>query len=54
LRQTPYDTAEAARLISGSGYESASQWADDYVLQHASDTEALAAFTEIAKAQAAR
>jgi predicted phosphodiesterase len=54
LRQTPYDAAEAARRICASGYEGASQWADDYVLQHASETEALAVFTEIARAQAAR
>ncbi len=54
LRQTRYDTAEAASRISASGYEGATQWAAEYVLEHASDTEALAAFTEIAKAQAAR
>jgi predicted phosphodiesterase len=54
LRQTRYDPAEAARRIAASGYEGAGQWAAEYVLEHASDTEALAVFTEIAKAQAAR
>jgi predicted phosphodiesterase len=54
LRQTDYDPAEAASRICASGYEGARQWAEDYVLQHASAAEALAAFTEIAKAQAAR
>ena len=54
LLQTRYDPAEAARRIAASGYEGAGQWAAEYVLEHASDTEALAVFTEIAKAQAAR
>src|SRR5580692_9227417 len=54
LRQTDYDPAEAASRICASGYEGARHWAAEYVLEHASDTEALAVFTEIAKAQAAR
>ena len=51
LRQTGYDTAAAAERIGQSGYRQAQEWAGEYVLQHYSDTEALAAFTEIASEQ---
>ena len=44
LRRTHYDTAAAAALIGASRYPGAQQWAADYVLNHASDTEALEAF----------
>jgi predicted phosphodiesterase len=52
LRQTGYDVAAAAAAIEASGYEDAREWADAYVRQHYSATEALAAFTEIAREQA--
>jgi hypothetical protein len=52
-RQTSYDTAEAARRIAASDYEGAAEWAAAYVLAHYSDTEALEAFTRIARDQAA-
>lgn len=51
LRRTLYDPAEAARRIAASGYQDADQWAAEYVLQHYSDAEALAAFTQIAREQ---
>jgi predicted phosphodiesterase len=44
LRRTHYDTAAAAALIGASRYPHAQQWAADYVLNHATDTEALEAF----------
>jgi predicted phosphodiesterase len=53
LRQTSYDTAAAARRIRASGHPGADQWAAEFVLQHYSDTEALAAFTELAGQQSA-
>jgi predicted phosphodiesterase len=53
LRNTRYDTADAARLIGASGYPDAVGWAAEYVRQHYSDTEALEAFTQIARDQAA-
>jgi predicted phosphodiesterase len=52
LRNTRYDTAEAARLIGASGYPDAAGWAAEYVRQHYSDTEALEAFTQVARDQA--
>ena len=52
LRRTRYDTAAAARRIAASGYAGADQWAADYVLQQATDTEALEAFTQMARDQA--
>jgi predicted phosphodiesterase len=52
LHQTGYDVAAAAAAIEASGYEDAREWADAYVRQHYSATEALAAFTEIAREQA--
>jgi predicted phosphodiesterase len=51
LRRTMYDAAAAARIIEASGYADAQQWAADYVLNHYSDTEALEAFTAIARDQ---
>lgn len=51
LRQTEYDTAAAAERIAQSGYDGAPDWAREYVSQHYSDAEALAAFTEIAREQ---
>jgi putative phosphoesterase len=52
LQQTSYDVGAAAIAIEASGYEDAREWADSYVRQHYSDTEALAAFTGIAREQA--
>ncbi len=51
LRNTRYDATEAAGLIAACGYPDAAAWATEYVLQHYSDTEALAAFTQIAGEQ---
>jgi predicted phosphodiesterase len=52
LRRTSYDAGAAARIIGGSRYPGAQQWAAEYVLNHYSDTEALEAFTAIAREQA--
>ena len=52
LRQTRYDADAAARVIGASEHPGAQQWAAEYVLNHYSDTEALEAFTAIARAQA--
>jgi predicted phosphodiesterase len=51
LRRTRYDTAAAAEGIAASRYPDGAEWAREYVLNHYSDTEALAAFTEIAHQQ---
>jgi predicted phosphodiesterase len=51
LRRTEYDTAAAAEVIAASRYPGGGEWASEYVLSHYSDTEALAAFTEIAHQQ---
>jgi hypothetical protein len=51
LRHTHYDTAAAAELIGAGQYPGAADWARDYVLSHYSDTEALDAFTTIARQQ---
>jgi predicted phosphodiesterase len=51
LRQTSYDTAAAAEAIGASRHPNGGEWAREYVLRHYSDTEALAAFTEIARQQ---
>jgi predicted phosphodiesterase len=51
LRRTEYDTAAAAEVIAASRYADGAEWADEYVLRHYSDAEALAAFTEIARQQ---
>jgi predicted phosphodiesterase len=52
LRQTSYDTDAAAQVIGSSGHPEARKWAQEYVLNHYSDTEALEAFTAIARDQA--
>jgi hypothetical protein len=54
LRRTEYDTTAAAEVIAASRYPRAGEWAREYVLSHYSDTEALAAFTEIARQQEGR
>jgi predicted phosphodiesterase len=51
LRRTEYDTTAAAAQIAASRYPDGAEWAREYVLSHYSDTEALAAFTEIARHQ---
>jgi len=51
LRRTEYDTTAAAAQIAASRYPGGAEWAREYVLSHYSDTEALAAFTEIARQQ---
>jgi predicted phosphodiesterase len=51
LRRTGYDTTAAAEVIAASRYPDGGEWAREYVLSHYSDTEALAAFTEIARQQ---
>jgi hypothetical protein len=38
-------------VIAASRYPGGGDWAREYVLNHYSDTEALAAFTEIARPQ---
>jgi predicted phosphodiesterase len=52
LRQTRYDAQAAARQIEASGYPDGAEWAAEYVLRRYTDTEALEAFTEIAREQA--
>ncbi len=52
LRRTGYDAQAAARVIAGGGHPRAGPWAEEYVLNHYSDTEALEAFTAIARDQA--
>jgi hypothetical protein len=54
LRQTQYDAEAAAETIRASQYADAQNWAAEYVLNHYSDTEALEAFTAIAREQAQR
>jgi predicted phosphodiesterase len=51
LRRTLYDTTAAAEVIAASRYPDGAEWAREYVLSHYSDTEALAAFTDIARQQ---
>jgi len=51
LRWTSYDAEAAARIIGASRHPGAQQWAAEYVLNHYSDTEALEAFTAIARDQ---
>jgi Calcineurin-like phosphoesterase superfamily domain len=51
LRRTRYGTAAAAGVIAASQYPGGVEWAREYVLNHYSDTEALAAFTQIARQQ---
>jgi putative phosphoesterase len=52
LRRTRYDTEAAARQIGAGQHPQAQEWAREYVLNHYSDTEALEAFTAIAREQA--
>jgi predicted phosphodiesterase len=52
LRQTMYDAEAAARVIGAGDYPDARKWAEEYVLNHYSDAEALEAFTAIAREQA--
>ncbi len=52
LRRTMYDAQAAAGVIGASRHPDAQQWAAEYVLNHYSDTEALEAFTAIARDQA--
>jgi predicted phosphodiesterase len=51
LRQTRYDAEAAGAAIRASRYEDAQAWAAEYVLNHYSDTDALEAFTAIAREQ---
>jgi predicted phosphodiesterase len=51
LRRTRYDTSAAAEVIAASRYPDGGEWAREYVLNHYSDSEALAAFTDIAHQQ---
>jgi putative phosphoesterase len=53
LRRTSYDTAAAVAAITASPFADAADWAAEYVAQHHSDDAALAAFTPIAREQAA-
>ena len=52
LRQTGYDAEAAGAAIRASRYADAQAWAAEYVLNHYSDTDALEAFTAIAREQA--
>jgi predicted phosphodiesterase len=52
LRQTRYDAEAAAQVIGASEHPDARAWAAEYVLNHYSATEALEAFTAIARSQA--
>ncbi len=51
LCRTRYDAAGAADVIGASRYPGGADWAREYVLRQYSDTEALAAFTAIAREQ---
>jgi hypothetical protein len=51
LRRTHYDPAAAAETIATSAYPGAAAWAAEYVLNQASDTEALEVFSAIARDQ---
>jgi hypothetical protein len=51
LRRTPYDPAAAATRLANSSWPRAAWWAETFVLQQASDTEALEVFTRIARDQ---
>jgi putative phosphoesterase len=53
LRRTAYDAAEAAARLARSPWEGAARWAEEYVLHHYSDLEALEAFTRLAHDQPA-
>jgi predicted phosphodiesterase len=47
LRSTAYDVELAAARIRSGGHRDATAWADEYVLAHYGDAEALAAFTPL-------
>jgi hypothetical protein len=47
LRSTAYDVELAAARIRSGGHPDASGWAEEYVLAHYGDAEALAAFTPL-------
>ena len=51
LRQTRYDAEAAGAAIRAGRYADAQAWAAEYVLNHYSDTDALEAFTAIAREQ---
>jgi predicted phosphodiesterase len=51
LRRTGYDAEAAAEVIGAGRHPGAQQWAAEYVRSHYSDTEALEAFTAIAREQ---
>jgi predicted phosphodiesterase len=53
LRRTLYDAEAAARIIMAGSYPDAQEWTREYVLNHYSDAEALEAFSQIAREQAA-
>jgi len=53
LRRTSYDTAAAVAAITAGPFAGAADWAAEYVAQHHPDVAALAAFTQIARQQAA-
>jgi hypothetical protein len=48
LRRTFYDPAAAATRLANSSWPRAAWWAETFVLQQASDTEALEVVTQIA------
>jgi hypothetical protein len=52
LRRPMYDAQAAADAIGARRYQGAQQWAAEYVRSHYSDTDALEAFTAIAREQA--
>jgi hypothetical protein len=51
LRRTPYDPAAAATRLANNSWPRAAWWAETFVLQQASDTEALEVSTQIARDQ---
>jgi putative phosphoesterase len=53
LRRAPYDPAAAAVRLVASPWPRAAWWAERFVLQQASDIEALEVFTQIAREQTA-
>jgi hypothetical protein len=53
LRRTPYDPAAAAARLAAGPWPRAAWWAETFVLQQASDAEALEVFTQIARDQTA-
>jgi len=53
LRRTPYDSAAAAARLAAGPWPRAAWWAETFVLQQASDAEALEVFTQIARDQTA-